>query len=429
MSDTDSPSTQGKMLEGVKVLDLSTFVTGGFSSAMLANLGAEVIKVEQPGYGDAIRHSGPPFIQGESPYYWTVNYGKQSLELDLKNDRAKEAFYELVEHADVVVQNYRPGTAERLDIDYDTLSEYNDRLIYLAISAFGQTGPWAKRSGYDLLIQGMSGLMSVTGEEGRQPVKVGVPMTDLITGMWAGFGAMASLYRREQTGEGEYIDLGMLEATLPWLTKQAGMVFAGEEPKRMGTKDPVLAPYQTFETEDGYINVCILNEKLWHELCEVIDRPDLPEDERFAQNADRVEHQDALEAEIEATLTERTTDEWIEIIAEEGGVPAGPVYEVEEALNNPQIDARGAVSEIEHPELGEIPMIEHPLKFANGESGFDRAPPLLGEHNREVFAELGYSEAELDELAAAGIFGDADDTDSAGGDAASDADGDGSDGN
>ena len=410
-TDTDSPPTQEKMLEGVKVLDLSTFVTGGFSSAMLANLGAEVIKVEQPGYGDAIRHSGPPFIQGESPYYWTVNYGKQSLELDLKNDRAKEAFYELVEHADVVVQNYRPGTAERLGVDYDTLAEYNDQLIYLAISAFGQTGPWATRSGHDLLIQGMSGLMSVTGEEGRQPVKVGVPMTDLITGMWAGFGAMASLFRREQTGEGEYIDLGMLEATLPWLTKQAGMVFAGEEPRRMGTKDPVLAPYQTFETKDGYINVCILNEKLWHELCEVIDREDLPADDRFAQNADRVEHQNALEAEIEATLTEKTTDEWIEIIAEEGGVPAGPVYEVEEALNNPQIDARGTVTEIEHPELGEVPVIEHPLRYEGAESGFDRAPPLLGEHNREVFRELGYSDAEIDALAEDGVFGADDEAD------------------
>jgi crotonobetainyl-CoA:carnitine CoA-transferase CaiB-like acyl-CoA transferase len=410
MSNKSSRSpTREKILDGITVLDLSTFVTGGFSSAMLANLGAEVFKIEQPDYGDAIRHSGPPFVHGESPYYWTVNYGKRSIELNLKNDRAKEALYELAAEADIFIHNYRPGTVERLDVDYETIREHNDEIIYLAISAFGQTGPWAERSGYDLLIQGMSGIMSVTGEEGRQPVKVGLPMTDLITAMWGAFGATAALYHRELTGEGEYIDLGMLEATLPWLTKQAGMVFAGEEPNRMGTRDPVLAPYQTFETADGYINICILNEKLWHEFCEAIDRPDLPDDERFEVNADRVEHQDALEAEIEDTLAQRTTDEWIEIIAEKGGVPAGPVYEVAEALNNPQIDARGTISELDHPDIGAIPVIEHPLKFANSDSGFELAPPLLGEHNREVFAERGYTEDELDEMETMGVFGDPDD--------------------
>jgi crotonobetainyl-CoA:carnitine CoA-transferase CaiB-like acyl-CoA transferase len=400
-----SEDERARILDGITVVDLSTFVTGGFCSAMLANQGAEVIKVEQPGYGDAVRHSGPPFIDGESPYYWTLNYGKRSLELDLKNERATEALYELVEEADVFIQNFRPGTAERLGVDHETLREHNEELVYLAISAFGQTGPWRERSGYDLLIQGMSGIMSVTGEEGRQPAKVGLPMTDLITAMWAAFGTMTALYNRERTGEGEYIDLGMLEATLPWLTKQAGMAFAGEETKRMGTKDPVLAPYQTFETKDGYLNVCILNEKLWGELCEALDRPDLPEDERFELNADRVEHADELEAEIERTLGQRTTEEWIEIIAEDAGVPAGPVYEVEEALNNPQIDARGTVTEIEHPELGEIPVIEHPLRYDRAESGFDLPPPLLGEHNREVFRDLGYADAEIDALAAEGVFG------------------------
>jgi crotonobetainyl-CoA:carnitine CoA-transferase CaiB-like acyl-CoA transferase len=400
--------TDQKILDGITVLDLSTFVTGGFCSAMLANQGAEVVKIEQPEYGDAVRHSGPPFVKGESPYYWTLNYGKKSLELDLKNERAKDALYELVKETDIFIQNFRPGTAERLDVDYETLSNHNEDLIYLAISAFGQTGPWCERSGYDLLIQGMGGIMSVTGEEGRQPVKVGLPMTDLITAMWAAFGATTALYRHERTGEGEYIDLGMLEATLPWLTKQAGMVFAGEETKRMGTKDPVLAPYQTFETKDGYINICILNEKLWGELCEALDRPDLPEDSRFEVNADRVSHQDEVKAEIESTLAEKTTDEWIEIIAEDAGVPAGPVYEVEEALDNPQIKARGTVTEIEHPDIGDVPVIEHPLKFDHAESGFELPPPLLGEHNREVFRDRGYSDSEIDELERLGVFGSSD---------------------
>jgi crotonobetainyl-CoA:carnitine CoA-transferase CaiB-like acyl-CoA transferase len=408
MTDSDGGPGAGKILDGITVLDLSTFVTGGFCSAMLANQGAEVVKVEQPGYGDAIRHSGPPFIDGESPYYWTVNYGKRSVELNLKNEGAKEALYDLAAEADVFLQNYRPGTAERLGVDYDTISEHNEEIIYVAVSAFGQTGPWRERTGYDLLIQGMGGIMDVTGEEGRQPVKVGLPMTDLVTSMWAAFGVSTALYKRELTGEGEYIDLGMLEAVLPWLTKQAGQVFADETPRRMGTKDPVLAPYQTFETKDGYINICILNEKLWGELCDILDRTDLLEDDRFETNADRVDNVDALEAEIEATLADRTTEEWTETIAEDGGVPAGPVHSVEEALHNPQIDARGTITEIEHPELGDVPVIEHPLRFEGAESGFELPPPLLGEHNREVFRDMGYSEAQLDEMERAGVFGDAD---------------------
>ncbi|WP_336022775.1 CaiB/BaiF CoA transferase family protein [Halobellus salinisoli] len=393
------------ILDGVTVVDLSTFVTGGFCSSMLANQGAEVLKVEQPGYGDAIRHSGPPFINGESPYYWTVNYGKRSIELNLKNQRGKEALYELIAEADVFIQNFRPGVAERLGVDYESIAEHNDGIIYLAVSAFGQTGPWRERTGYDLLIQGLSGIMSVTGEEDGQPVKVGLPITDLITAMWAAFGVTLALYRRQSTGTGEYIDIGMLESVLPWLTKQAGQVFAGETPERMGTKDPVLAPYQTFETEDGYINICILNEKLWGELCDAIDRQELRDDDRFETNADRVAHIDELESEIERTLQDRPTEDWIEIIAEEGGVPAGPVFEVEEALHNPQIDARGTLDEIEHPELGTLPVIEHPLKFANADNGFRVPPPVLGEHNRETFRELGYSEAEINELEAAGVFG------------------------
>ncbi|MFH5801676.1 CaiB/BaiF CoA transferase family protein [Haladaptatus sp. CMAA 1911] len=398
-------TTYKRILEGITVLDLSTFVTGGFCSAMLANQGAEVIKIERPEIGDDNRHSGPPFINGESPYFWTVNYGKRSIELDLKNDDAKRTLYELAEEADVFIQNYRPGTAERLDVDYETISEYNDDIIYLAISAFGQTGPWRERPGYDLLIQGMSGIMSVTGEEGRQPVKVGLPMTDLITAMWGAFGTVTALYRRETTGEGEYIDLGMLESTLPWLTKQAGKVFADESPERMGTRDPVLAPYQSFRTADGYINIACLNQKLWYELCEALDRPDLPIDERFETNADRVQNMGALEEELEDTLSTKGTDKWIEILVEDAGVPAGPVFTVEEALNNPQVEARDALVEIDHPKLGTIPVIEHPLRYKYAESGFSDPPPTLGEHNRAVLRKLGYSDEEVDRLEEAGIHG------------------------
>jgi crotonobetainyl-CoA:carnitine CoA-transferase CaiB-like acyl-CoA transferase len=391
------------LLDGITVVDLSTFVTGGFCSLMLANQGADVIKVERPGVGDDIRHTGPPFIDGDSPYYWTVNYDKRSVELDLKADAGLDALYDLVESADVVIQNFHPGTADRLGVGYDDLSGRNDELVYCDISAFGSTGPWSERPGYDLLIQGMSGIMSVTGEADGDPVKVGLPQTDLITGMWAAFGIVGALYRRASTGEGEHVELGMLDATLPWLTKQAGKVFAGEEPGQMGTKDPVLAPYQSFETADGHINIACLNKSLWRSLCEALDRPDLPADDRFEENADRVEHMDALEAEIEATLGERTTDEWMDILVD-AGVPAGPVQDVEDALHNEQTDAREMVRTIED-DGDEIPVIEHPLNFETVSSGFESAPPDLGEHNDEVFSEIGYDDERLERLHREGAFG------------------------
>ena len=395
-----------KIFEGVKVLDLTTFVTGGFCSLMLANQGADVVKVERPGVGDDNRHSGPPFIGDESPYFWTINYGKKSVELDLKSEAGLNALYDLVEKADVFIQNFRPGTAERIGVDDETIRSHNDEIVYCAISAYGQTGPWRERPGYDLMIQGMSGIMSITGEEGRQPVKVGLPMTDLITAMWAAFGISGALYRRQHTGEGEYIDLGMLDAALPWLSKQAGKVFAGEEPTRMGSRDPVLAPYQTFPTADGYINVAALNEKLWTAFCEAIERPELIDDERFATNSDRVDNMDELEAIVSEALGERTTDEWITRIVEEAGVPAGPVFDVEDALYNEQTEARGVMKTLEHPEHGEVPIIEHPLNFENVDSGFETPAPQLGEHNRRVFEEIGYTEEEIEALAESGGFGD-----------------------
>lgn len=393
------------ILSDVTVLDLSTFVTGGFCSLMLANQGANVIKVEQPNIGDDIRHSGPPFIEGESPYYWTVNYDKQSVELDLKSDTGKQALYDLAKEADVFIQNFRPGVAKKLDIGRDDVKAVNDSIIYCDISAFGQSGPWRERPGYDLLVQGMSGMMSVTGSDNGPPAKVGLPQTDLITAMWAAFGVMNALYHRSQTGEGEYIDLGMLDAAIPWLTKQAGKVFAGEESERMGTKDPVLAPYQSYQTADGHINVACLNSKLWRTFCEAIDREDLLRDDRFETNADRVDHMKELEVEIESTLTERTTDEWMTVLVEEAGIPAGPVKSVQEALTSEQVEARGVVDEFEVEGRGTIPVINHPLNFDQAESGFNRPPPELGEHNREVFREIGYSSEEIEELEQTGAFG------------------------
>jgi len=394
----------GYLLDGVTVVDVSTFVTGGFCSLMLANQGADVVKIERPGAGDDIRHSGPPFVDGESPYYWTVNYDKRSVELDLKSEAGLAALYDIVAEADVFVQNFRPGTADRLGVGYDDLADVNEALVYCDISAFGDSGPWSERPGYDLLVQGLSGIMSVTGEDGGDPVKVGLPQTDLITGMWAAFGVMGALYRRERTSDGDRVELGMLDAALPWLTKQAGKVFAEEQPARMGTKDPVLAPYQTFETADGHLNVACLNPRLWTRFCDAIDRPDLPDDDRFTDNAARVQHMDALEAEIEAALRERPTDDWMDALVE-AGVPAAPVQGVEDALHNEQTDARNVVGTVTDGDR-EIPTIEHPLNFDNVDSGFQSPPPKLGEHTRDVLHEIGYDEERIDEFAEKGAFGD-----------------------
>jgi crotonobetainyl-CoA:carnitine CoA-transferase CaiB-like acyl-CoA transferase len=411
--------TGDRILDDITVVDLTTFVTGGFATLMLANQGAEVIKIERPGAGDDNRHSGPPFVEpnpeydgpgrtadenGESPYFWTINYDKLSVEFNLKTESGLQALYDLVEEADVVVENFRPGTAERLGIGYDDLREVNDDVVYCSISAFGETGPWSRRPGYDLLVQGTSGIMSVTGPEDGDPVKVGLPQTDLITAMWAAFGVVGSLFRRELTGEGDRIEIGMHDAALPWLTKQAGKAFVGEEPERMGTKDPVLAPYQAYPTADGYLNVGCANQKLWAELCEAVDRPDLIDDDRFGSNPDRVSNMDELEAELSAVFRERPTDEWVELLAEEHDLPVGPVYDVPEALDNEQTEARDVIREVEHPALGTVPVIEHPLNYEHAEAGFDGAPPLLGEDTEAILRELGYDDEAVASLRAEGAI-------------------------
>ncbi|MDS0476909.1 CaiB/BaiF CoA-transferase family protein [Natrinema sp. 1APR25-10V2] len=408
----DGDTTPEKILDGITMVDLTTFVTGGFATTMLANQGADVIKVERPDVGDDSRYSGPPFIdtseyegagqsaaeEGESPYFWTVNYDKKSIELNLKSPEGLAVLYDIIEEADVVIENFRPGTAERLGIGYDDVRNVNDTIIYCSISAFGDSGPWSQRPGYDLLIQGMSGMMSVTGPEDGDPVKVGLPQTDLITAMWAAFGIVGALYRRELTGKGDRVELGMLDASLPWLTKQAGKAFVGEEPERMGTKDPVLAPYQSYPTADGYLNVACGNQKLWEELCDAIDRPELITDPRFKTNSARVEHMDELEEELVPTFSERTTDEWVEILAEGEGLPVGPVYDVEEALENKQVQSREMITEMEHPAAGKISVIEHPLNFTNADTGFEDAPPLLGEDTEAVVHDLGYTDEQINEL-------------------------------
>lgn len=394
-----------KIFDGITVLDASTYVSASFGTLMLANQGAEVIKIEPPGDGDVSRTAGPPFVNGESPYFLTVNYGKKSIQLDLKSDRGKEVLYNFVTDADAFVENFRPGTAERLGIDYETLSEHNEELIYCSVTAFGESGPWSHRPGYDLLMQGFSGIMSVTGEPDRPPVKTGIPLSDLTTGFWTGFGLAMALYKRLATGNGEYIELSMYESMLPLLTKQAGNVFAGENPRRMGSRDPVIAPYQIFEAKDGYVTVAVGSQKLWKSLCQTIDRGDLLEDDRFTTNANRVNHMEALESELSETFRSRSVDEWVTELMDEHGIPVGPMYTINEALENEHVAARGVLIDHDHPEVDGFPVVDHPLNYEFADHGFENHAPILGEDTIDVLHNAGYNEWEVATLIDAGVVG------------------------
>jgi len=395
----------GRPLDGVTVIDASTYVSASFGTMMLANLGADVVKIEPPDRGDPARGAGPPFVDGESPYFMTVNYGKESVELDLKDEDGKRILYDLVADADAFVENFRPGTAERLGIDDETLREHNEDLVYCSVSAFGESGPWRDRPGYDLLLQGMTGVMSVTGEADGPPAKAGIALTDHITGAWTAFGVLAALFNREATGEGDRIELAMYDGVLPWLTKQAGKALAGEEPVRMGSKDPVIAPYQSFQAADGYLNVAIGSEKLWTEFCEALGREDLLDDPRFRKNRNRVQHVDELEAELEATFRERAVDEWVADLMDDHGLPVGPVNPVSEALDNDHVEARDLLRDLDHPSVDEFPVVEQPLRFERANAGFEKHAPVLGETTVERLMDLGYTDDEIVALGERGVVG------------------------
>lgn len=371
---------------------------------VLADFGAEVIKVERPGSGDDTRAWGPPFVAGESAYYLSINRNKQSITVDLGQELGREIIYRLSRDADVVVENFRPGTADRIGVGYQRLRQENPRLVYCSISGFGQAGPYRDRPGYDALAQAMSGMMSITGEPNGPPTKHGMSIADIGAGMWAALAIVTALLARERTGEGQYIDISLLDAQISWLTYAAGNFFAtGESPTRYGSAHPSIVPYQPFATADGYLMLAVGNDRLWQRFCEVAGRSELGMEPGYATSAERVVNRDAVIAVVAEIIRGRTTAEWMGVL-EEAGIPAGPINTVEQALSDPHILAREMTVSLGHPTAGSVSMTGNPAKFSTTPAEMRAAPPLLGQHTDEILHSLGYTEGRIAELRARAVI-------------------------
>jgi formyl-CoA transferase/CoA:oxalate CoA-transferase len=383
-------------LGGIKVLDLSRVLSGPFATMTLADMGADVVKVEEPTRGDDTRQWGPPFQEDQAAYFLAVNRNKRSVAIDMKSEAGHAAVRALADWADVIVENFRPGTAERLGLGYAEVSRTNPRVVYASISGYGQTGPDSQLPGYDAVAQARSGLMSVTGEPGRTPVRVGVSSTDLTAGMWALVGILAALYRREETGRGQWIDVSLLDGQISWLTYVASGYFAtGKVPQRYGSAHPTIAPYQAFDTTDGSVMIAVGNDGLWARFLPVVGLEHLADDPRFVHNPQRIENRDELIGLIAPRIAARPTAEWVARLSE-AGVPAGPVNTVDQVMTDPQVVARDMVWEVEHPTAGHLRMVACPLKMSESTTSVRLAPPLLGQHTDEVLAELGLQPAKAD---------------------------------
>ena len=394
-----------KALQDVRVLDLTRALAGPFCTLMLGDYGADVVKIELPGTGDDTRSWGPPFIGEESAYFLSINRNKRSLTLNFKKPEAIEIFLQLVQKADVVVENFTPGVMRRFGLDYPAVKSANPQIIYCSISGFGQDGPYQNRPAYDQIMQGVSGLMSITGEADGDPQKVGIAVSDIGAGMWAAFAVMTALHHRERTGEGQYIDISMLDAQVAWLTYQAAYYFANNEPpQRLGAAHPTLVPYQAFMSQDGkYVNVAVGSERIWDRFCEGIDWADLKTNPEFALNGDRVRNRATLVPMLQEYFLTKPASHWVEVL-QAVNVPAGPINDLADVFSDPQVLHRQMLLEMPHPTLKSIKQTGLPLKFSATPGGLDRHPPLLGEHNQEILKDLGYSAAAVERLAEQSII-------------------------
>lgn len=398
-------------LDDLLVLDLTRVLSGPYGSMQLGDFGARVIKVERPGEGDDTRAFGPPFVGGESVYFLSINRNKESLAIDLKRPEGQALVRDLAARADVLLENFRPGALERLGLSYASLRELNPRLIYTSLSGFGHAGEpaWVARPGYDLVVQGMSGLTSLTGEPEQPPLRCGVAIADLVAGLYGVIGTLVALHARHRTGRGQHVDVSMLDGQISLLTYYAGNYFAtGETPLRMGNRHPSIVPYGTFRGLDGYFNLACGTDAMWRVLAgEVLGRPDLAAEPRFATNAGRVDHRADLLQEIEQLLALQPSAWWLARL-EAAGIPCGPIYTVAEALGHPQVQARDMVVGLHHATAGDLKVTGVPVRLSETPGSVRTPPPRLGEHTRQVLGELlQLTGRELDELASRGVISEA----------------------
>ena len=390
-------------LDGIRVIDLSRVVAGPYCTMTLGDMGADVVKIEEPGRGDESRAFGPPFLGGESPYYLSVNRNKRSCTVNLKHEAGRAVAWRLIAGADVVIQNFRPGAATRLGLDYEAVAARHPGVVYCSISGFGDAGPDASRPGYDLIVQGESGLMDLTGEADGPPSRIGTSIADLTAGMMAAQGILLALYARRTTGRGQHVKIAMLDAVASLLTYNAGNYFAsGESPTRRGNDHPSVVPYQTLRARDGWMNLGIANDSLWVRYCDAVGRPDLRDDPRFATAPERVKHRDALVPIIVELTASRTVAEWMDLLGA-AGVPCGRIRSVAEVCTNPQLTTRGRVVDHPHPTAGQVRMIGQPIELSDTPGRIHFAPPLLGQHTDEVLCAAGYTDEEIRAFRADGV--------------------------
>ena len=399
-------------LTHLRVLDLSRVLAGPWAGQILADLGAEVIKIEQPGKGDDTRGWGPPFLKDaaganttEAAYFLSANRGKKSVTINIGSTEGQNLIRRLVAQSDIFLENFKVGGLAKYGLDYQSLKSINPGLIYCSITGFGQTGPYKDRPGYDFMIQGLGGLMSVTGEPGGAPQKVGVALADVLTGMYATVAVLAALAYRDQTGEGQCIDLALLDVQVACMANQAmNYLTSGNPPRRLGNAHPNIVPYQVFATADGYIIIAVGNDRQFARLCELLALPGLALDARFMRNADRVRNRETLIPLLQTEIAKRRSGEWLEAL-ERAGIPNGPINDLEQVFKDPQVRHRGMFMALPHPLAGSAPLAASPLKFSATPVCYERAPPTLGQHNAEVLGELlGLDQATLTRLHAEGAI-------------------------
>jgi len=382
-------------LVGFRVLDLSRILAGPWASQMLADLGAEVIKIERPQTGDDTRSWGPPYMPdeagqatAEAAYFHAANRGKYSVCIDISSRQGQELIVNFVARCDVLIENFKVGGLKRYGLDYASLKRINPKLVYCSITGFGQTGPYAERAGYDFMIQAMGGLMSVTGEPGGPPMKVGVALADVMTGLYAANAIQAALIHQLRSGEGQYIDLALLDVQVATLANQAmNYLASGNNPQRLGNAHPNIVPYQAFQTRDGYLILAVGNDAQFKRFCDLAGRPDLASDERYAKNSERVKNREKLVPQLIDIMHSKPTEDWLDQLNAQG-IPCGPINNIDAVFANPQVRHRGIQFELEHASAGKVASVANPIRFSKTPVTYEKAPPTLGQHTEQVLSEL-----------------------------------------